>query len=217
MKKLILLFVIYLVTAISADKVFACEEHVKGLGSTENFPGNSIYQLSSQWIDDKGEKIKLSRLSGEPRLIAMIYTKCTTACPLLTQQLKKLLSSLSNEQRSSIHVDLFSFDSENETPVSMKVFIEKFNLDKDRWSLHASASPNVNELAAVLGVKFKKLNSGEFVHSNVIFLVDSTGQILAKHEGFAAPAAPFIKALNEAIGQVPSQKRSAALLQKAPH
>jgi len=55
----------------------------------------------------------------------------------------------------------------------------------------------VAELAASPGVRYKRLKNGDFIHSNVIFLLNSKGEIVAQKEGFNTPRAAFIKEIEK--------------------
>jgi protein SCO1/2 len=151
-------------------------------------PGSSVYQLHSQWTDQNNVTRSFSQLAGRPRLIAMVFTRCPSACPLLVRDIKSL--------KTDLPVELFSFDSEGETPATLKDFVRKYGIDDPRWTAHTSSAANVAELAAALGVKYKKISQGSFIHANIIVLVNSQGEIVAKQEGFDANA-DFLKALNQ--------------------
>jgi protein SCO1/2 len=174
----------------------ACEKqaHDETTSSSSSLPGGSIYNLDSVWINQTGARQSLASLAGRPRLVAMVFTRCQTACPLLVQSLKEI--------NSPLPVHLFSFDSQRENVQSLREFMTKYRLDEKRWTVHTSTSSQVAELAAVLGVQYKRLASGDYIHSNIIFLVDANGEILAKKEGLNADSSTF----NDAVARVRGQK-----------
>lgn len=165
------------------------EEELKA----EKASAGSLYQLESEWIDRNGKSMKLSALQGQPRLIAMLYTRCQTACPLLVDDIQSILKQLPKEMRK-MPVTLFSFDSDHESPATMSEFFKKRKLG-DNWSLLKAKSGDVAELAAALGVRYKKLKNDEYIHSNVVFLLDAKGNIVAQREGLNTSSAEFVKAI----------------------
>ncbi|WP_373999550.1 SCO family protein [Bdellovibrio bacteriovorus] len=167
----------------------------ENLESADPVPGSSLYQLESTWTDSEGKKVLLKDLKGKPRLVAMLYTRCTTACPLLVEDLKSLISKLP-AKKQSVSVTLFSFDSEKETAATMKEFLQK---KKVKWQILKGDSSDVAEVAAALGVRYKKLPSGEYVHSNVIYLLDSEGVMIAKKEGLKSNDSIFVKKVESAL------------------
>ena len=46
------------------------------------------------------------------------------------------------------------------------------------WTLLRGAPNDVLELAALLGVKFKKDLGGQFAHSNIITVLDANGEVV---------------------------------------
>src|SRR5262245_25571037 len=50
----------------------------------------SLHQLGSTWTTDRGEPLKLVSLAGSPEVVAMVYTRCTSLCPLLVHDLKSM-------------------------------------------------------------------------------------------------------------------------------
>src|SRR5690606_11460516 len=125
--------------------------------------------------------LQLKDLAGSPRLLVMLYTRCTTTCPLVLEDIKGLLGELPGDRAQNLKVSIFSFDSERETPASLKDFFIKKELDA-RWNLLTGDSAAVADLAAALGVRYKKVGD-EYIHSNIIFLVNERGVVLAKKEG----------------------------------
>lgn len=176
----------------------ACEKHRNLEVKTTELPSGSLYHLSSQWSDQESRVLQLSELAGRSRLIAMVYTKCRTACPLLVQDIKSMMLKVSKEHAKDLHVDLFSFDSEGESSKSLQAFKEKFKLNEN-WSIYSGSKNSVSELAAALGVQYKKLPSGEYIHSNVIFFVNEKGEVVAKHEGLGREASNFVKKIENAL------------------
>jgi protein SCO1 len=174
----------------------ACEHHKHENLTSKNaeLPGGSIYHLQSRWTNQNGETRKLSDLAGKPRLVAMVFTRCKTACPVIVQNIRELESQVPGGQ---MHVDLFSFDSKRENQESLKKFAEEKKFD-ERWAVYTAKEFEVAELAGALGVQYKQLPSGDFVHANVIFLVNAKGEVVAKKEGFGATAPTFLTALKEA-------------------
>jgi len=151
-----------------------------------DLPGGSLYQLHGQWRDQNNVRRDFSRLAGRPRLIAMVYTGCSSACPLLVQNIKTL--------KTNLPVELFSLDAENETAASLTGFLHKYKIADGRWNAYASGADDVAELAAALGVQYKKSGVG-FIHSSAIFLLNAQGEIIARHTGLGTPDAVFLHAL----------------------
>lgn len=154
--------------------------------------GLSIYQIESTWKDPSGSSIAFQDLAGTPRLVTMLYTRCQTACPLIVDDIKGILSALSETERKKVRVAVFSVDSEKETPETLRDFAKKRKLDAN-WRLFTSGPSEVATLAAALGFRYKRQDDGEYVHSNVIYFVNARGEIVAQKEGLKTPRTSFVK------------------------
>jgi protein SCO1/2 len=159
-------------------------------------PGASVFQLDSEWKNQNGEKTKLSELRGKPRLVAMLYTRCDTACPLIAEDLKETAAEAGGKTGAAI----FSLDSFRETPESLKAFAKKRKLPPE-WELFTADADAVAGLAAALGVRYKRLPNGDFLHSNVIYLLNAEGEIVAQKEGIKSPRAEFVKKIKMEAGR----------------
>lgn len=138
-------------------------------------PAASIYDLPIELRDASGDAIGLDVGRGHPVLIAMFYASCPVACPVLTEELKQILA----EAPPDVRVMLVSFDPARDTPEKLRALIAERALDA-RWTVAAAAEPDARALAAVLGVKYRRLDSGEFFHSATIVALDADGRPFAR-------------------------------------
>lgn len=148
----------------------------------------SVYLLESEWKDQAGKKTLISTLKGKVVVAAMAYTSCGYACPLIIADLKRIEAGLSPEALKNTRFVLFSLDPERDTPMKLKEYAEKKKLDLSRWTLLTSGADSVQDLAAVLGVKYKKTKSGDFSHSNIISVLNRQGEI--KHQQIGLNQSP---------------------------
>jgi len=142
----------------------------------------SLYQLDATWTDDAGAAVKLAALRGRPAVIAMIFARCEYACPVLVQDLKRLRAALPEPARSRTQLVLVSFDVARDTPAALRAFRERMTLDAG-WTLWRGETAPVQELAMLLGVKFKQDARGQFAHSNLLTVLNPEGEIVHQHAG----------------------------------
>jgi protein SCO1 len=165
----------------------------------DQLPGGSLYHLPGAWRDQDNQKITLAGLTGSPRIVAMVYTKCPSACPLFVDRIQSVLARLPDGKRKRIKVNLFSMDSENETAATASAFMKKRRLDPAQWTVLYGDAGVTAELAAALGVRYKKLPTGDYVHSNLIFLLNERGEIASRFEGLGPMADAFVRDTARAI------------------
>lgn len=142
----------------------------------------SLFNLDSVWTNQDGMKISLSILKGQPAILAMIYTSCESACPLIVEDMKKIEKQLPLNTQKKVRFALFSFDSARDTTARLKKYAKDRGLGPS-WILARGSDKSVRELAAALGVQYKKSASGDFQHSDVITLLDHEGVIKKQQTG----------------------------------
>lgn len=142
--------------------------------------GESVYLLQETLVDQDGAKVPLDVYRGHVVVVAMFYGTCPSACPTLTRKIKDLEATLPPEQRAKVRVLMISFDPERDTPAALSTLASKHKLDTTRWKLTAATEGGAREIAAVLGVEFRKTGDGEYSHSAPITVLDERGVIVAK-------------------------------------
>lgn len=145
----------------------------------------SVFNLKGEWISQDEKIFSLSDLRGQPAIVAMIYTSCEHACSLIVEDLKKIEKLSAAQMKKPLRLYLFSFDVQRDTPAQLKSYATKRKLDSASWTLLHGDSRSVRELAAVLGLRFKKAANGDFDHSNVITLLNSEGIVEFQQVGLS--------------------------------
>lgn len=143
----------------------------------------SIYQVEATWTTDTGKDFKLAELRGQPVVLAMFFTSCGYACPRIVEAMMQIQETLPPAVRSRTQIVLVSFDDERDTVAALHNYREQHGLDSGSWRLLRGAPGDIRELAAVLGVKYKKDAAGMFSHSNLITILNSQGEIVHQRAG----------------------------------
>ena len=159
----------------------------------------SIYQIETEWTSDFGKKMKLDRLRGKPQVIAMFFTSCEFACPVLVHDVRRIEAALPENLRTNVGFVLVTFDVQRDTVETLHAYREKLKLDSDRWLLLRGESEDIFELSALLGVKFKKDQRGQFAHSNIITILNPNGEIIHQQIGLNQDPAASVKALEQSL------------------
>jgi protein SCO1/2 len=158
---------------------------------------SSLYQLDSAWTNDTGAVVKLASLKGRPQVVAMFFANCTYACPMLVYQMQQIEASLPETLRDKVGFTLISFDTERDIPAVLHNYRVGHALANERWTLLRGGPDDVLELAALLSVKFKKDAQGQFLHSNVITLLNAEGEILCQQTGLNGDQGEIIRRVSE--------------------
>ena len=170
-----------------------------GLAAPEPLKTESIYHLSGVWHDQQGKPFELRQLRGQIRVIAMIYTSCRGACPTLVHDMQVLEGRLSPRARPRVSFVLVSIDPAVDTPARLREFAAQKKLTEGRWRLLNGNATMVEDLAAVLGFKYRKTTSTDYVHSNMITVLDSEGLIVHQQMGLQVDPAETLEVIDKLV------------------
>ncbi len=153
----------------------------KPLGS--ELPGNSLYHLTSDWTNDEGESLRLASMRGRPLVLALMFTNCEFACPMIVNDMRKIEKSLSKKQRKGVDFVLVTLDPERDTVGALRAYRDKMRLAGSGWTLLTGGAENIRELAAVLGFNYREDEREQYAHSNLITLIDANGVVVHQQQG----------------------------------
>jgi protein SCO1/2 len=156
----------------------------------------SVYDLDTTWTNQDGQAVPLARLAGKPRIVVLFFSRCGYACPLITADLQKIEQGLPEIDRNRVGFVMASFDSARDVPSALKTFAETKGLTPGRWLLLHGAADQVRELAAVLNVRYRRTDDGNFDHANVITVLDDQGRIVFQREGLEGDPIEVVKAVS---------------------
>lgn len=116
-----------------------------------------------------GETIRFDQLSSQPTdtiILLPVFTSCKATCPPLTQNLKKAVSALSDQ---NLRVIVFSFDHED----SLESLEEYRRIQDvpDSWILLRSDAESIRQFYDAIFYKFRS-DEGGYVHPNQLYVFD---------------------------------------------
>lgn len=155
----------------------------------------SLYQVESDWQTQTGKSIKLASLSGKPLVLAMVYASCKNACPRIIADMKQIQAEGEKKHPGAARFVLVSIDPEVDTPERLAELARKSQLN-DQWLLLRGDADEVMELAALLGVKYRKISEQDYAHTNLITVLDKQGEIVHRQQGLGVDPSETVKALN---------------------
>ncbi|HEU5396302.1 MAG TPA: SCO family protein [Verrucomicrobiae bacterium] len=158
----------------------------------------SLYQADSTWTNDAGQETKLASLAGKPQVVLMFFSRCTSACPILVNDLRRIEAALPAADRAKIGFTLASFDPEHDSPAVLAAYRRAWNLPEN-WTLLSGTADNARELSALLGVQYRKETNGQFAHSNVITLLNAQGEIVFQQTGLGGDTSAMARHIEELL------------------
>ena len=185
-----------LLLALCGEGSAAWAQHVHPPGPAAAPPrSQSVYEVYAGFVDQQGQPVGLDLFRGHPVLISMFFASCPDACPLLIADIQRIEMELPPKIRADLRVVLISLDPERDTPDALQALARARGVDESRWRLLRAPDDSVREIAAVLGLKYRRLPDGNFNHSSVITLLDRSGVVQTRVEGIGQPHADLFKRL----------------------
>jgi protein SCO1/2 len=107
---------------------------------------------------------------------------------LIISEVDQVIEELPADARGDVQVLLVSFDAERDTPEKLSSLARERKLDDARWTLATANDADARALAAVLGIKYRKLANGEFAHGSTIVVLDAEGHPVARTDSLGQRA-----------------------------
>jgi protein SCO1/2 len=145
-----------------------------------------------------GKEIKLGVLRGRPQVVAMFFTRCEYACPIVVGELKAIEQRLPPGALEKMDFLLVSMDSRHDTAAALAKFREQRRLAREHWTLLRGETDDVRELAALLGINYVEDSRGQFAHSNIITVLNAEGEITFQHTGLKQDPSALIASIEKA-------------------
>ncbi len=161
-------------------------------------PGDSIYQLRAAFTDQDGHAYDLASTRGAPVLVSMFYTGCEMVCPVIFETIAQTVKALPASERARVRVLMVSFDPERDTVDVLKATAQRHGCD-ERWHLVRATAADVRRLAALLGVQYRQLPSGDFNHSSTVLLLDAEGRIVTRTGVLGSVDTGFVAAIHGSL------------------
>ncbi len=158
MAPLLVPFLLYFLLIAHAQNIIPKAEFVLG----KKLPDITL-------IDEEGRSLKLSQVAdGKPLLLSFIYTRCTSACPMIVEGIKKALSEMGSRD---IRVLLIDFD-ERDKPTNLKKFRKERSIYDSRWTLALVKGEELKKISRAVDFKyFYDEKTDMFAHPNVLIVV----------------------------------------------
>jgi protein SCO1/2 len=140
----------------------------------------------------------LASFKGAPFVVALIYTSCQAVCPLILSDMLEIERRLSPAAQRTRFVAI-SLDPKRDTPGTLLAYAKQRKLDLSRWTLLTGDEDDVREIAAVLGMRYRQVAGGDFVHSSLITVVDGEGVIRRQQIGLRQDPAESVRVITQLV------------------
>lgn len=163
-------------------------------------PPDSVYQLPTQMVDQRGAKLDWRSRAGRPQVVAMFYSSCKFMCPLIIDSVKGVEKQIPAADRQRLGLLLISMDPKRDVPPTLSALAAKRKLDAATWTLATPPAAEVRAIAGLLGVRYRQLADGEFNHTSELILLDQQGRVIARTAKMGGvPDPEFVTAVRKSL------------------
>lgn len=111
------------------------------------------YFTDREVLTQDGKKLKFYSdvLKGKMVVMGVMYTNCEEACPLITEQLKKISQNLGPQFGKDIIFVQISSDPARDTPQALKAYAAKHKTDGPGWVYLTGKKTDIDTILKKLG------------------------------------------------------------------
>lgn len=146
-------------------------------------PANALPEnplLAYKFTNELGQATSFNDFHGQALAITFFYTRCPLPnyCPRLSKNFEmaeQKLETMTNAP-SNWHFISVSFDTEFDTPETLKNYGEMYQYDPKHWSFFTGPSDKIGELARAAGVQYEP--DGLTINHNFrTLIIDAAGRL----------------------------------------
>jgi len=167
--------------------------------TTQTLPGDSVYRLPISLENQLAKNFKLADQSGNIVITSMFYNSCEYVCPMLIDTIRMLEKKLDEKEKSHLSVLLVTLDPARDKVDTLQSIAKARELDSQHWVLARTSEKSVRQLAAVLNIQYRQMDSGEFNHTSALILLDKNGRIIARSGTLGSVDDEFLQKIKLAL------------------
>lgn len=170
---------LFAATARGGDDPHAhCHEGMEGMKRAERSTVQ-VAEPAVALVDQDGKTVSLPALldDGRPVAVEFVFTTCTTICPVLSGNFRRLQEQLGDR----IHLVSISIDPEEDTPARLTEYARRYHAEPGWDFLTGTAPASVEVQRAFDAYRGDKMN-----HTPVTFLRAAPGRRWSRIDGFAS-------------------------------
>lgn len=133
----------------------------------------SLFAQPWRWSDEQGALVRFEQWRGAPIIVTMVFTSCTSTCPLTLDRLRHITETFEREGRAATFV-LVTLDPSNDTPDQLRRFKISRQLPA-RWHLLRGDDAQTRQLADILQIHV--LDDVHVFHDARIVVFDRDGKL----------------------------------------
>ena len=172
---------VFALALCAAAPAHAAFDEGAALRTSQQALGRQVRDVT--FVSARGERLHLTDLRGQPVVISMIYTSCSSICPVTTRQLAAGVRTA----RGALGPNGFTvlsvgFDTAHDTPTALAAFAAAQRITDPHWLFVSASVEDIASLAADTGFWFASV-PGMFDHLIQTTLLDGRGRVVRQLYG----------------------------------
>jgi protein SCO1/2 len=124
------------------------------------------------------QPIELAAMEGKVVMLTAMFASCGHTCPLILEQSKRAVASLTPEQRADLRVVAVTLDPDNDTPEVLSRLAGMHDMEPPLYNLLTGDPAEVERTLDSMGVeRHRDPETGVIDHANLFLLIDRSGKI----------------------------------------
>jgi protein SCO1/2 len=154
---------------------------------------------SYRLTDIKGQELALSTLRSKPLVISLIYSSCSSVCPVTTQRLQDAVDEANRVfGADNFNVLTLGFDARNDSPARMAHFASVQGIKAPNWRVASADAATVTAILRELGFSYATA-AGGIDHITQTTIVDRDGRVYRHVYGEDFPIRMFMEPLKDVV------------------
>jgi protein SCO1/2 len=186
-----------LATQVAADAPADRLDAKRAFERSEAAVGRTLgaYSLTST----TGQPISLTALRDKPLVVSLVYSACSSVCPVTTQRLLDAVDQANQLLGADrFEVITIGFDARNDTPARMANFASTQGIRAPNWRVASADAATVNAVLRDLGFSYARI-AGGFDHVTQTTILDRGGKVYRHVYGEDFPIRMFMEPLRDVI------------------
>lgn len=179
-------------------------------GAVAGLEGESAFEISQAAIgnqvgdhvlrDQRGSELPLAQFRGRPLVISLIFTSCSTVCPITTDHLlEQVAAARKTIGGDGFAVLTFGFDASGDRPAQLAAFANAHRLiGVPDWHIASADSDTTEKLLAELGFSFEAA-AGGFDHVTQTTILTADGKVYRQLYGEDYPLQLLVEPLKDLV------------------
>lgn len=146
-----------------------------------------------------GQTISLAALRDKPLVVSLVYSACSSVCPVTTQH---LISAVEQANQlfgpDRFNVLTIGFDARNDTPVRMAHFASTQGITAPNWRVASADTATISAVLRDLGFSYASV-AGGFDHITQTTILDRGGKVYRHVYGDEFPIRMFMEPLRDVV------------------